>query len=178
MNAISKTFILGCFFWSSSIKPLPPFCDIVIGVFSCIFGARFKLTPCGLSQHAGGSLLVTGCSHVLVKCSVYPAGSRPSEPARRSFHKRQAPAQPHPTQDRGDGPPRHQAVRHLPAAPGLPRLRVQNPVPVPGDGLHQTRGHRWQQTQGRLRTRQQIRGSCGNMCLCRIAEYVNNFDRN
>lgn len=85
---------------------------------------------------------------LLLTYSIYSAGPRPGEPTRGSFHQWQTSAQPHPTQDRRDGPPRHQAVRHLQTAAGLTRLRVQNPVPVPGDGLHQTRRHRRQQTQG------------------------------
>lgn len=82
--------------------------------------------------------------------SFYSVGSRPSEPAWGSFHKRQTSTQPHPSQNCGDGSPRHQAVCHLPAAPGLPRLRIQNPLPVPGDGIYKTRSHRRQQTQGSL----------------------------
>lgn len=91
------------------------------------------------------------------------AGSRPREPARGSLHQRQTSTQPHPSQDRGDGSPRHQAVRHLPAAPRLPRLRVQNPLPVPGDGIHPTRSHRRQQTQGSLR----LRAGCWRIRCCK-----------
>lgn len=80
--------------------------------------------------------------------SVHSSGTGPGQPARRGLHQRPASAQPHPTQDRGDGPPRDPALRHLATAARVPRLRVQDPVPLPGDRLHQARGHRRQQAQG------------------------------
>jgi len=39
-------------------------------------------------------------------------------------------------------------LRHIPAAPGVARLRLQDPQPVPGDRQHQARRDRRQQTQG------------------------------
>lgn len=80
--------------------------------------------------------------------SVHPAGPGPGESTRRGFHQRAPVAQPHPPQDRGDGSPRDPALRDFQAAQGLPRLRFQNPLQVPRDGLHPTRGHRGQQAQG------------------------------
>lgn len=40
--------------------------------------------------------VVTSSRNILIQSSVYTAGSRPSQPARRSFHKWQTFAQPHP----------------------------------------------------------------------------------
>lgn len=79
---------------------------------------------------------------VLSRSSVHPAGPGSSEPARRRVHQREAFTEPHPTQDRGDGAPRHPAVRHLSTAAGFPRLRLQNPLPIPGDGFDPARCHR------------------------------------
>ena len=86
--------------------------------------------------------------HHPLLCSFHPAGPGQGEPARGGVHQRPAAAQPHPSQDRGDGSPRDPALRDLPAAAGLPRLRLQNPLQVPGDGLDPARGHRRQQAQG------------------------------
>lgn len=80
--------------------------------------------------------------------SFHTAGTGSGQPARRGLHQRQTSPEPHPTQNRGDGPSRHPAVRHLSPAAGVPRLRVQNPLQVPGNGLHQARGHWRQQAKG------------------------------
>lgn len=80
--------------------------------------------------------------------SLDPPGPRPSQPARRRLHQWASPAESHPTQDCGDGAPRHQALRDLSPAPGLPRLRLQDPLPVPRNGIHPAGSHRWQQAQG------------------------------
>lgn len=80
--------------------------------------------------------------------SVHPPGTGSGQPAGRGLHQRPAAAQPHPTQDSGDGPSRDPALRHLPTAARVSRLRLQNPLPLPGDRLHPARGHRRQQAQG------------------------------
>lgn len=43
-------------------------------------------------------------------------------------------------------PSRHKTLRHLQAAPGIPRLRLQDPSPLPRDGIHPPRRHRRIQT--------------------------------
>lgn len=93
---------------------------------------------------------------VCLRRSVHTSGPGPREPARRSLHQREAAAEPHPTQDRGDGPPWHPALRHLATAAGFSRLRLQDSVPVPGDRLDPSRGHRREQAQGEWRS-----GRCG-----------------
>ena len=86
--------------------------------------------------------------HHILSSSLHPAGPGARQPAGRGVHQRPTPAPPHPPADRGDGPPRRPALRHLPPAARVSRLRVQNPVPVPRDGVHPARGHRRKQGQG------------------------------
>lgn len=74
------------------------------------------------------------------------------QPARWCLHKRQTSPQPYPPQNRGNGPSRCSALCHLPSAACVSRLRLQNPLPVPGDRLHQARSHRRQQAQGEIQT--------------------------
>ena len=88
--------------------------------------------------------------------SVHSPRPGPGQPAWRCFYQRQATTQPHPPQDRGDGPPWHPALRHLSPAAGLPRLRLQDPLPLPGDRVHPAWGYRRQQAQSE--------------CLCRRAD--------
>lgn len=80
--------------------------------------------------------------------SLYPSRPGQSQSARRSVYQWQAFTQPYPAQDSGDGPPWHKALCHLPPAASVPRLRLQNSLQVPGDGLHPAGGHRRQQAQG------------------------------
>lgn len=54
------------------------------------------------------------------------------EPTGRGVHQRAAPAEPHTTKDRGDGGGRSTTLRHLEATARLPRLRLQDPQPLPG----------------------------------------------
>lgn len=85
--------------------------------------------------------------------SLHAVRSGPREPARWSLHKRTPSAQSHPAQDSGDGPSRDTTVRHLPTAARVARMRVQNFMQVPGDGIHSARCYWWQQTQGRTSPR-------------------------
>lgn len=80
--------------------------------------------------------------------SLNASGSRSSEPARWSFHQRKATAESYPTQNSGNGPSRHPTLCDLQTTAGLTRLRVQNPLSVPGDRLHSSGSNRWKQTQG------------------------------
>lgn len=80
--------------------------------------------------------------------SVHSSGPRPSQSARRCFYQWQAPTQPYSPQDRGDGPSWHPAMRHLPPAPSVSWLCLQDSLQVPGDRLHKAGGHWGQQTQG------------------------------
>lgn len=89
---------------------------------------------------------------LFVPFSVHSSGPGTGQPARRGLHQRPSAAQPHPTQDSRDGPPRDPSVRHLPAAARLPRLRLQDPVPLPGDRLHTARSDRREQAQGKKLT--------------------------
>lgn len=86
---------------------------------------------------------------LFVPFSVHSSGPGTGQPARRGLHQRPSAAQPHPSQDSRDGPPRDPSVRHLPAAARLPRLRLQDPVPLPGDRLHPARSDRREQAQGK-----------------------------
>lgn len=88
------------------------------------------------------------CFCFFLRRSVHPSGPGQSEPAWWGLHQREAAAEPHPTQDSGDGPPRHPALRDLATTASFSRLRLQDPVPVPGDRLDPSRGHRGQQAQG------------------------------
>lgn len=78
-------------------------------------------------------------------CYLYRPG--PHEPARRRVHQRAAVAQPYPSEDRGNGRGRRPPLRHIPSAPGVSRLRVQDPQPVPGDRQHPAGRDRRQQAQ-------------------------------
>lgn len=69
------------------------------------------------------------------------------EPAGRRVHQRAPAAQSHQVEDRGNGRGRRPPLRHIPAAQGFARLRVENPQPVPGDRQHQTGRDRRQQAQ-------------------------------
>lgn len=80
--------------------------------------------------------------------SVHATGPGPGQPAGRGLHQRPPAAQSRAAQDRGDGPPRRAALRHLPPAQGVARLRLQDPLPLPGDRIHPARSHRGQQAQG------------------------------
>lgn len=80
--------------------------------------------------------------------SLDSAGPRPGQPAWGRLHQRATPPQPHPPQDRGNGAPRDPALRHIQAVARLPRLCLEDPVPVPRDGLDPPRRHRGEQTQG------------------------------
>ena len=53
-----------------------------------------------------------------------------SQPARRGLRQRAPSAGLREEEDRGAGPHGGQALRHLQAAPGLPRLRLQDPHQV------------------------------------------------
>ncbi|CAO2589745.1 hypothetical protein LEMLEM_LOCUS5548 [Lemmus lemmus] len=86
--------------------------------------------------------------------SVHPSWSRPGQSARWGLHQWTTSAKPHPSQDSGNGPPWHPTLRHLPSAPCLPWLCLQDSVSVPGDWVHPTWGHRWQQAQSEC------------LCLC------------
>lgn len=86
-------------------------------------------------------------------CSLNAVRSGPSEPARWSLYKRTPSAKSHPPQDSRDGPSRDTAVRHLPTAAGVARMRVQNSMQVPGNRIHSARCYWWQQTQGRTSPR-------------------------
>lgn len=88
--------------------------------------------------------------------SVDSAWPRPGQSAGWGLHQRATPAKPHPPQDCRDGPPRHPALCHLPPAACLPRLRLQDSLPLPGDRVHPAWGHRRQQAQSE--------------CLCRRAD--------
>ena len=92
---------------------------------------------------------MTFCASLSSPCalSVHPPRPGPGQPARRCIYQRQAATQPHPSQDRGDGPPRHPALCHLPPAARLPWLRVQDSLPLPGDRVHPAWRHWRQQTQ-------------------------------
>lgn len=54
------------------------------------------------------------------------------EPTGRGVHQRAAPAEPHKTEDRGDGGCGRAALRHLEATASIARLRLQDPQSVPG----------------------------------------------
>ena len=74
--------------------------------------------------------------------------SRPgrSQPARRGLRQRPPAARLREEEDRGAGPHGRQALRHLQAAPGVPRLRLQDPHEVLRDGLGEAGVHRGDQT--------------------------------
>lgn len=80
--------------------------------------------------------------------SVHPTGPGPGQPAGRSLHQRPPAAQSRAAQDRGDGASRCAALCHFPPAKGLARLRLQDPLPLPGDRIHPAGSHRGQQAQG------------------------------
>ncbi|GIY21094.1 hypothetical protein CDAR_42371 [Caerostris darwini] len=80
------------------------------------------------------------------------------QPAGRRVRERSSPARLHASEDRGAGPQRRPALRHLPHPPGLERLRVQDPGQVLRDRLHPSPGHRRQQAaSGHPRRRGQDR---------------------
>ena len=56
--------------------------------------------------------------------------SRRSQPARRRLRQRTAIARCRPPADRRTGPQRRPALRHLPTAPSLPRMRLQDTIQV------------------------------------------------
>ena len=61
------------------------------------------------------------------------------ESAGRSVHQWPSAAQPHPFEDRRTGGGRRPSVRHLAPVARVPRLRLQDPQPLPGDGQHPSR---------------------------------------
>ena len=69
------------------------------------------------------------------------------ESAGRSVHQWPSAAQPHPFEDRRTGGGRRPSVRHLAPVARVPRLRLQDPQPLPGDGQHPSRSRRWGQTE-------------------------------
>ena len=64
-----------------------------------------------------------------------------SEPAGRGLCQRAASAGLREEEDRGAGSHGSPALRHLPPAPGVPRLRLQDPHQVLRDRLHQAGLH-------------------------------------
>lgn len=86
-------------------------------------------------------------SHFMIdvlRCYLCRTGSR--EPAGRCVHQRPSITEPYSFEDRRDGSGRYQAVRHIEAAEGVSRMRIQNPEPVSGNRIDQTRSDRRQQT--------------------------------
>ncbi len=75
--------------------------------------------------------------------SLDASGSRASEPARWSFHQRKTTAKSYSTQNSGNGPSRHPTLCDLQTAAGLTRLRVQDPLSLPGDRFHSSGSDRW-----------------------------------
>lgn len=85
-------------------------------------------------------------------------GSR--EPAGRCVHQRPSITESYSFEDRRDGSGRYQAVCHIETAEGISRMRIQNPEPISGNGIDQTRRDRWQQTASRYAgSRGEDRGS-------------------
>lgn len=63
------------------------------------------------------------------------------QPTRRGVRERPAPAGLDPAEDRGIGPQRGPALRHLAHPPSVQRLRVQDPGSVLRDRLYPSSGH-------------------------------------
>ena len=71
------------------------------------------------------------------------------QPAGRRLRQRPPAARPDAPKDRGAGAPGRAPLRHQPHAPGLQRLREQDPQPLLRDGQHKAARHRRQQATRR-----------------------------